>query len=269
MISQKELNKEMIRSGLRATQIEKDYVLSWILIGIAQDEILKNSLIFKGGTCMKKVYFEDYRYSEDLDFTMLKENQISIKELKERFSYVFEYVKKQSLNQLSFDAEIATNNFGTINFEIRYVSVLGGSGSNKDVKVDISTDELIINAPVRRILLQIYSDYLESNLYCYTLEEMLTEKMRAILQRTHPRDLYDLWYLLEVQKININENYINFVEKSKYKNFNTSDFVEKIEGKYPMFKKQWETSMQHQIMYLPKFDDVIRGVGRHFRQLRK
>ncbi len=49
--------------------IEKDYVLSWVLAGIHMHEATKNSWIFKGGTCLKKCYFETYRFSEDLDFT--------------------------------------------------------------------------------------------------------------------------------------------------------------------------------------------------------
>lgn len=45
--------------------IEKDYALSYILAGIAQQPELSNSLIFKGGTALKKIYFGDYRFSED------------------------------------------------------------------------------------------------------------------------------------------------------------------------------------------------------------
>ncbi|GAI08967.1 unnamed protein product [marine sediment metagenome] len=48
--------------------LEKDYVLSWILIGIAKSKIC-DMLSFKGGTALKKFYFPDYRFSEDLDFT--------------------------------------------------------------------------------------------------------------------------------------------------------------------------------------------------------
>ena len=51
--------------------IEKDYVLSWILIGIAKSKMY-DTLSFKGGTALKKFYFPDYRFSEDLDFTLLK-----------------------------------------------------------------------------------------------------------------------------------------------------------------------------------------------------
>jgi predicted nucleotidyltransferase component of viral defense system len=269
MITQKELHKRMIRSELRATQIEKDYVLTWLLTGIAFDEVLKNFLIFKGGTCLKKIYFEDYRFSEDLDFTVLKNSEISVKDLQERFSRIFFFVCNQSLNQLSIVGDIEMNSSWTINFDIGYVSVLGGSGSNKNIKVDISMDELVINQPIQKDLLQTYSDQLDCNLYCYPLEEVLTEKMRAVLQRTRPRDLFDLWYLLEIHEMNIYENYSDFVEKAKYKNLDSSDFLTKVEEKFLSFRKQWDASMQHQIKDLPKFEDVVRGLGKHFRFLQK
>jgi predicted nucleotidyltransferase component of viral defense system len=56
-------------SGLLATTIEKDYALGWALFGISQHPVLGN-WIFKGGTCLKKCYFDTYRFSEDLDFTL-------------------------------------------------------------------------------------------------------------------------------------------------------------------------------------------------------
>src|SRR5579864_4572720 len=56
---------------LLPTTVEKDYVLSWVLYGISQDSKLSEWL-FKGGTCLKKCYFETYRFSEDLDFTVPK-----------------------------------------------------------------------------------------------------------------------------------------------------------------------------------------------------
>jgi len=57
--------------GLTEQIIEKDYVLGWLLWGIATDPTLGQAWIFKGGTCLKKCYIETYRFSEDLDFTVL------------------------------------------------------------------------------------------------------------------------------------------------------------------------------------------------------
>lgn len=54
---------------LLPTTIEKDYALGWFLFGMAQHADLRR-WIFKGGTCLKKCYFDTYRFSEDLDFTL-------------------------------------------------------------------------------------------------------------------------------------------------------------------------------------------------------
>jgi predicted nucleotidyltransferase component of viral defense system len=55
--------------GIPWEVLERDYLLSWILAGIAQVDVLRNTLVFKGGTALKKCYFGDYRFSENLDFT--------------------------------------------------------------------------------------------------------------------------------------------------------------------------------------------------------
>ena len=73
MIKPGEIQKIARKCVVRDTQIEKDYVLSWILYGIAKHKKLSKTFVFKGGTALKKAYFQDYRFSEDLDFTLLDE----------------------------------------------------------------------------------------------------------------------------------------------------------------------------------------------------
>src|SRR5215510_13860828 len=63
------------KTGKRLDVLQQDYLLSWILSAIYQHPLLKSSLVFKGGTALKKCYFGDYRFSEDLDFSA-KENFI-------------------------------------------------------------------------------------------------------------------------------------------------------------------------------------------------
>jgi len=57
--------------GLDPNVVEKDYVLGWMLAGISWHPRTQDTWLFKGGTCLKKCYFETYRFSEDLDFTLL------------------------------------------------------------------------------------------------------------------------------------------------------------------------------------------------------
>jgi hypothetical protein len=62
--------------------VEKDYALGWLLDGIFTHERLAPAWVFKGGTCLKKCYFETYRFSEDLDFTVAGEAQLSTESLR-------------------------------------------------------------------------------------------------------------------------------------------------------------------------------------------
>ena len=47
--------------------VEKDYVLSLMLVILSTSEIA-NKIVFKGGTAIKKIYYPEARFSEDLDF---------------------------------------------------------------------------------------------------------------------------------------------------------------------------------------------------------
>jgi len=89
MIKPKEIQQKAREAGVRDQQIEKDYVLSWILKGVAFHERLNQILVFKGGTVLKKIYFEDYRFSEDLDFTLI-DNSITNEQIFAWFGEIFE-----------------------------------------------------------------------------------------------------------------------------------------------------------------------------------
>ena len=71
MIPKRELADLRAEWQLSQDVIEKDYLLGWLLAGIANHEVLRRTWIFKGGTCLRKCYYETYRFSEDLDFTII------------------------------------------------------------------------------------------------------------------------------------------------------------------------------------------------------
>lgn len=71
MISRRELDELRGEWSLDIGVIEKDHVLGWLLAGVAQHADLSQSWIFKGGTCLRKCYYETFRFSEDLDFTVI------------------------------------------------------------------------------------------------------------------------------------------------------------------------------------------------------
>lgn len=141
MIKPGEIQNKAREFGVRDQQIEKDYILSWVLQGIAQHEELSKAIVFKGGTVLKKVYFKDYRFSEDLDFTLLDDSTTNERIFK-WFEEVFEYIKEEA----NIPLQIIDNNEhedGGTNFYISYIGPLGGLGANKKVKVDISRRQRI------------------------------------------------------------------------------------------------------------------------------
>lgn len=265
MIKPGEIQQKARIVGVRDQQIEKDYILSWILQGIAQHEYLSKEIIFKGGTVLKKVYFKDYRFSEDLDFTLLN-NMTTNEHIFDWFSEIFEFIQDET----NIPLEIIHNNEhedGGINLYISYVGPLGGLGTNKRVKVDISRAEHLGFEPVLQNVLLSYTDQEKHKLLCYSLEEVLVEKMRSVMQRMQARDFYDIWYLLEIRGMDV-DIYINeFRSKCDSKGLDPTHFFDKLEQRLPQYKARWQKSMKQQIHDLPEFDQVEREFQRHIRKL--
>jgi predicted nucleotidyltransferase component of viral defense system len=179
MIKPGEIQQKARAIGVRDQQIEKDYILLWILFSISKHEELSKTIVFKGGTVLKKVYFEDYRFSEDLDFTLLNA-EISNEQIFSWFNEVFEFIKEEA----NIPLDIIDNNEhedGGINFFISYIGPLGGQGNNKKVKVDISRSEQLVFPPAKNDVFIGYSDLEEHQLLCYPLVEVLVEKMRSVM----------------------------------------------------------------------------------------
>jgi len=260
-----EIQKKARAVGVRDQQIEKDYILSWILQGVAMHYELSKAIVFKGGTVLKKVYFKDYRFSEDLDFTLL-DDKISNQQIFDYFNEVFEYVREEA----NIPLEIIDDNEhqdGGINFYISYIGPLSGMGTSKRVKVDISKSEKLQFEPISKPVFLTYTDQEEHKLFCYTLEEIIVEKLRSVIQRMQARDFYDIWYLLEIHGLEIDFCMNEFIAKCESKKVNPEDFFKKLELRLPQYKARWQKSMKEQIQNLPEFDKVEREVKRHLREL--
>jgi uncharacterized protein len=273
MIKPGEIQQKANAVGVRDQQIEKDYILSWILFGISKHEQLSKTIVFKGGTVLKKVYFKEYRFSEDLDFSLLNNevstssSQASNEQIFSWFKAVFETIKDEA----NIPLDIIDNNEhedGGINFYISYIGPLGGQGNNKKVKVDISRSEQLVFEPVMNDVFIEYSDLEEHQLLCYSLEEVLVEKMRSVMQRMQARDFYDIWYLLAEHGMDVDFYVSEFEAKCKSKDLIHTDFPKKLDERLAQYKGRWESSMSEQIKDLPDFDQVEREVQRHLKKLK-
>lgn len=202
MITREELREAAREFQLDINVVEKDYVLGWMLGGIAAHPALRESWIFKGGTCLKKCWFETYRFSEDLDFTLRDEAHLDERFLARAFDEIGEWIYEQSGVELPRDArtfEIFTNPRGKRAGQGRvgYRGPNARAGGAPRIKLDLAADEVLVLPPVWRDVHHPYSDVPAGGLQalCYAYEEVFAEKLRALAERQRPRDLYDVIHL--------------------------------------------------------------------------
>ena len=265
MIKQAEIQKVAGSLGLRDTQIEKDYIIGWVLKGISSNSSLKEKLVFKGGTALRKIYFTDYRLSEDLDFTY-KESVFASKEIKKNIEGVIAWIGEESRISLNIQDEDETFN----NFYLGYTGPLGGKGANKSIKIDITDDEIICNKPDEKMVINDYSDLQdEYKILCYTIGEIISEKMRSLMQRTMPRDLYDIWNLFENENYNIEDYVSDFQKKTEFKKLDPNKLIKTLQSKRETYKRLWEDNLVNQITEVPDFEGVWRRLGKHWRKFEK
>src|SRR5690348_16542202 len=217
MIHSKEINAVAAKNKLKDTQIEKDYILSWVLYGLARNEQLSKQLVFKGGTVLKKTYFPEYRFSEDLDFTLLDE-KITNEELLQEFEKIYASIREEANIILQF-GEANTHISGSLSFYINYVGPLQGNMNSRNIKIDITRGEILEYPVEKRSVFILYSDLPAKSfqLQCYSLSEILIEKMTALMGRTEPRDLFDFWYLTEHERMDTRYHKPEFERKAKNK----------------------------------------------------
>jgi predicted nucleotidyltransferase component of viral defense system len=199
MIDRAEIVQLASELGLRPDVVEKDYILGWLLAAIAQDEVLGDSWIFKGGTCLKKCFFETYRFSEDLDFTVTDAAQLDRDFLVTRFKAIGAWLYEATgieipAERLRFDLYETKRGGRGGQGRIAYRGPMVRGGDPPRVKLDLTADEILVLPVIVRPVAHPYSDAPEDGIEarCYAFEEVFGEKVRALGERSRPRDLYDV-----------------------------------------------------------------------------
>lgn len=273
MIPQRNISRlaaRLSRTGARSipeSVIEKDYCLAWFLVGLSQSKI-RNKLAFKGGTALRRCYFADYRFSEDLDFTLLED--LDFQQIRTSLEEVFEVVRQQSAILFSFVREDRVSHLNSYTFFLGYDGPLPGSG--KQVKVDITRTEKIVFPLKECVVLKgcdEYSDLPEDKaILTYSLEEIASEKLVAMSDpaRNEPRDLFDIWYLGERGLLDPAILSAAIQEKLVFRGRAIQNFFAAIQDKESRYRKLWEIRLSSQMIELPEFDRVWRSVGKTLRQ---
>jgi len=200
VIPQRELAALRAEWTLDQGVIERDYVLGWLLAGIANHDALKRTWVFKGGTCLRKCYYETFRFSEDLDFTVVRGGPEAPDDLTRIFGEVAEWIGEESgielvLDERSFQRKKNKRDHPTTQGRIAYRGPNGNPNMPK-VKLDLTSDEVLVDRPVLRPVGHPYSDNLSvAGVLCYSISELFGEKLRALAERCRPRDLYDVVHM--------------------------------------------------------------------------
>lgn len=280
MILQKEIIEKAQVWKVLPDTVDKDYVLGHFLsVFVAH---YKDSLVFKGGTCLRKCYIENYRFSEDLDFTAIEKNFVlnrntlqSIAKTAEENTGIHFSVEK--MKPLLFQDEPK-------GFQV-YISYWGANHSKNQrplppnrwqtkIKLEVSTDEIILLDTVNLEIMHPYSDVLtgEKQSTCYSINEVVSEKLRALKQRSYtaPRDFYDLYHLTESFS---NEDWDavvpTFLKKMAHKNIvykSPDDLIDA--SKIANVTRAWKTSVAHQIQkgHQPEAEDIIQTVAQRIKK---
>jgi predicted nucleotidyltransferase component of viral defense system len=244
--------------------IERDYVLAWLLTQIPTNALLSEALTFKGGTALRRMHFGEYRFSEDLDFTLTRE--VPLEDLFAAFDSVFETLLKVSGISMSRDEKDVTRHVRNDTF---YFNYQGPLPAPKRVKVDVTRGETIVFPLEAKRVLKTYEEYADlpcdgAPLSVYSLHEIVVEKTLAVTDgaRREPRDLYDLWFILSENHLQHPEEVIaGLNQKLASREGRAEDVLStRLERVEAVLRKGWETRLGLQVDMLPGFEGCFRDV---------
>ncbi len=261
--------------------IDKDWILGHFLNAMFSFSDVSENFVFKGGTCLRKIYFKDYRFSEDLDFTLFDKSFVIddaflkkiIKEAERNSGAKFHLkdVKQQIHEDIPQGYEVTILFWGA--FHKPNQRVLPFNRWQTKIKLDISFSERLIMKPERRPILHPYSDKekIRNKVPVYPLNEIVAEKLRSLMQRNRPRDIYDLYYLADI----ISPEHYSLIlsllkQKSESKKIDCCAYDNLVnEKKYKSNKRAWESSLAY---HLPKgklvdYDTAYSIVGQFVKNI--
>jgi len=216
----RQLMAEASSVGLRLDAVQQDYLLTWILKGISERPLLRDTLVFKGGTSLKKCFYKEYRFSEDLDFSALADapnGQQLESEITAVCAHIEDALTKRAPIVVRSERyrEREPHPEGQEAFVIRAQFPWQRQPLTR-IMVEITRNETIVFPTENRPLLHSFEPELVGNLQTYSLEEIVLEKLRAILQhtkklherdwsRSRARDYYDLWRILCENQLSVHD----------------------------------------------------------------
>jgi hypothetical protein len=265
------LSNRLARGGGRRIPeavLERDYCLAWFLIGLSRSS-LREHLVFKDGTALKRCYFGDYRFSEDLDFTLASE--IPLESILAALEEVYAQVGSASGIPFRYSREDRKKHRNSYTFYLAYEGPLPAA-SPKEVKVDVTITECFVLPIEDRAVLRGYEEYADltedNKIRVYALDEIGVEKIVALTDRARnePRDLYDVWYLTSKDHVDLAMLTSEIDSKLEFRGRSRDTMGEEFKNKEARYKKLWSPRLGSQLAVLPPFDDVFRSVRSSLRE---
>ena len=245
-----------------------------MLAGIVHTTELAEHLVFKGGTALRKCYYTEYRYSEDLDFSTLDMHTWTTEEftdlitkacgeaqqLAEQIEAPYTFSPRQELHRV--DRTDSQQNYR--------VAVELPTGARLSVKVEVTQIEPVITPTENRRLIHGFpGEPLDIEIQVYGLNEIAIEKLRAFLQASanverrgwtnRARDLYDLWWLW-VQESPV--NWQELIEPLRIKaEARGIAFASPDDFRDPrvlaLYGDNWQPRLAAMVPLLPEFDEAV------------
>jgi predicted nucleotidyltransferase component of viral defense system len=284
MILKKEIERIALQENVSRSTVDKDWVLGHFIDAIFSIPLCRDSLVFKGGTFLKKCIISDYRFSEDLDFTAVNPDFVLDRELLQEITTLITQRTEiplfiDSIKELKHK-DMPTGYAAIIKFwgadHLKNQAPPAPERWATSVKIEIILYEKMLFPISLRSITHTYSDKLalaDQTIPCYDLQEVISEKLRALIQRSYsaPRDYFDIWYLShKLTAIEWPVIVDAFYEKMKFKNleftgiyqFLNDDVDKKLTG-------AWKNSLAHQIPHeqLPPYSQVKEELSVLFERI--
>ncbi len=247
MLTRTDLEGYRSISSFNLGQIEKDYLQHLVLsIGTRQ---VGDELVFKGGTCLQKVYGLN-RFSEDLDFTQtgsvkMDELTNSIVRGLKGFGYTTSTEVEKKKDSQGFRLKIQGPLYQRT------------EKSLCSIHMEISQRESVLLEPEFKSLYPAYEDLPPYSILVMKTSEILGEKMRALMTRDRARDLYDIYFLL---KKNTMIDWDVIEKKMEYymRSIDISEISEAIEAR----RLLWEREIPQLTTLVHGFEEVQEYVSK-------
>lgn len=210
-------------------------------------------LVFKGGTALRLCFFEDFRYSADLDFSLV---DTALEEAFDVLDRAFELCREDiGLPTLSLDRDSGR------------ISYVGPLSRERALKLDVATDELVIETTSQPLILR-YADQTNPppSPSVYATEEVAAEKLRCVIQRLQCRDISDLHRLLVIEGVVVDGVWSLFEMKAEHLGFKAEQFGQRLESRSRNYERRWLTELEvHLGSSVPHFERVMRELRRSLR----